>query len=793
MDILFVIQQLDYADHISIAYLSAIAKQLNHSTHFCSLDSKDLTTVIKEIMPDVVAYSANVLGFSEIVEEHKKAIKVHKFVSIMGGPQATFSPETFSESGMDAYCIGEGEYAFRDFLIKVEKEEPFDDVPNLITRDKHNKIIINPVRHLIENLDELPLADRDLTLSNSFLKDTPKKTFYATRGCPFECAYCLPKGTLVLTDELTYVPIENIKIGDMIIGVNEDAAHTKFCPSKVLNTFRRTAKIYEIKTMGGSVRSTEEHPWLSEHKRWRKTKNFKPGQFLRRVSLPIKTPFETKDYKLGYITGAYDGDSIMYRKVFHPYGIYDGQEARLVGDYEMMDTVLKYSNELGIGLYEGKYDSGKKKWALDSCVRSYKRDIVNYIENMIKTDGNDEYKRGFLAGIYDSEGGWSINYVNKSSCSLRIHNTNCRILEKTERYLNHFGFKTTLDICESPSVRILGGINKYIDFMSLVNPKAENKKQGIFYTSIHISPSMIIDIIPRDVCNVYNLETSTQNFIADGFVTHNCCNNYYHKLYKGKGQIVRRFSVERIIREIEDVKSKYRTDFIKFEDDLFVSKADAWLEEFAEIYPRKIGIPFNCYLRFDIINDDILRLLKRAGCYSVHLSVDSTSKHVRDNILKRKMKDIDIAKQLRKIREYGINTWVNYMLAAPESTLQDDIDTIKLSREANVTYTAYSTTVPMKGTELYNFCIEKRIIDPITHKGDMTGCSTKSTLSCFTEKEKNIRYNIYLLGAIIAKFPFPIYEFAISLIKIIPPNRLFKKIHDIYFEYNISNRIFKLN
>lgn len=455
MKVLFVIHKLDYADHIAIAYLSAIAKQLNHSTYFCSLDTKDLISTIKDIKPDVVAYSVNILGFQKIVEEHKRAIKVHKFVSIMGGPQATFSPETFPESGMDAYCIGEGEYALRDFLIRVERGESFDDIPNIVTKNK-----TNPVRPLIQNLDELPPADRDLTISNSYLKNVSKKTFYVTRGCPFGCAYC--------------------------------------------------------------------------------------------------------------------------------------------------------------------------------------------------------------------------------------------------------------------------------------------------------------------------------------------CNNYYHQLYKGKGPIVRRFSVERIIKEIEDVKSKYRTDFVKFGDDLFAMKADAWLEEFAEKYPKRIGIPFNCYLRFDRVDDDILKLLKKAGCYSVHLSVDSTSKYIRDNILKRKMRDVDVTKKLRKIREYGINTFVNYMLAVPESTLQDDLDTIKLSKESDVTYTHYTTTVPMKGTELYNYCIEKKFIDPLTHKGDMTGISEISALSCFTEKEKKIRFNIYLLGPIVSILPFPLYTIGIAVIKSLPPNEYFRKIHRYYSRHKCMSDILKV-
>jgi anaerobic magnesium-protoporphyrin IX monomethyl ester cyclase len=95
--------------------------------------------------------------------------------------------------------------------------------------------------------------------------------------------------------------------------------------------------------------------------------------------------------------------------------------------------------------------------------------------------------------------------------------------------------------------------------------------------------------------------------------------------------------VVRLVQEIERVKSKYRMDFVKFGDDYFAMKADSWLEEFAEKYSKRIGIPFNCYLRLDLVTDDMLKLLKKAGCFSVHLGIDSTSMHIRNNVLKRRM------------------------------------------------------------------------------------------------------------------------------------------------------------
>jgi radical SAM superfamily enzyme YgiQ (UPF0313 family) len=193
------------------------------------------------------------------------------------------------------------------------------------------------------------------------------------------------------------------------------------------------------------------------------------------------------------------------------------------------------------------------------------------------------------------------------------------------------------------------------------------------------------------------------------------------------------------------------------------------------------------------VDSKLLKVLKKAGCYSTHLSVDSTSEHVRERILGRRMRKVDITDTLKMIRSYGINTWVNFMLAAPESNLDDDLASIALSKESGVTYVSYSTTVPMEGTVLYDYCVNAKMIDPENHISDMTGCTEQSTLKCFSEKEKKVRFNIYLLGAVIAKLPFPLGKLALCLIKLIPPNPVFRKIREVFYQYSIENKIFKLH
>lgn len=461
MKVLFAVHGLDYADHIAISYLSAMAKKSNHETFFCTLEKErfcqyDLLSMVDKVRPDVVAYSLTVVGFRNAVRLNQAARRIHPFTAILGGPHATFSPETFAESGMDAFCIGEGDSVFYDFLHRLDSGVSYDDVPNLITARQ-----ANPMRNLIADLDELPFPDRDLVLANSGLKNVPKKTFYATRGCPFNCTYC--------------------------------------------------------------------------------------------------------------------------------------------------------------------------------------------------------------------------------------------------------------------------------------------------------------------------------------------ANNYYRRLYLKKGAWLRRFSVERVIQEIEYVKARYRMDFVKFGDDVFVFHHDDWLEEFADQYSKRIGIPFNCYLRVDLMDEPLLKLLKKAGCYSLHLSVDSTSRHVRENILGRSMrKDIQVVVDaLRTAHRLGIHTWVNFMLAAPDATIQDDLDSLEMSRKGKSTYPSYSITVPMKGTALHSISVDKGLIDP-SYEGDLAATNQRSVLNCFSPKEKDIQLNIFLLGAVVVKLPAPLYQLGIAIIKHIPPNALFRRIRQWYYRYSIENLIFKV-
>ncbi len=192
MKITFVIKKLSISDPIGIMSLSASLKKAGHEINLICFAKEDLFQRLKELKPEVVAYSITTGMHQELISINKEIKKHFKIYSVFGGPHPTFYPEMIKEEGVDAICIGEGEEAFVEFISKMEKGKRVDNVKNFwVKNPKTGKITKNPPRKLIEDLDDLPFIDRELIYKKDpFFKELEIKRFMAGRGCPFRCTYC---------------------------------------------------------------------------------------------------------------------------------------------------------------------------------------------------------------------------------------------------------------------------------------------------------------------------------------------------------------------------------------------------------------------------------------------------------------------------------------------------------------------------------------------------------------------------------------------------------------------------
>ncbi len=118
---------------------------------------------------------------------------------LWGGLHTTLVPEDCVEHA-DALIIGEGEYPLLELVDRLEAGEPWHDVPSLWTQGADGEAIRNPIRPLMKDLDDLPfrvlggdgiwIIDGDRKREGDPLVKHHEFRIFASRGCPFSCAYC---------------------------------------------------------------------------------------------------------------------------------------------------------------------------------------------------------------------------------------------------------------------------------------------------------------------------------------------------------------------------------------------------------------------------------------------------------------------------------------------------------------------------------------------------------------------------------------------------------------------------
>lgn len=231
-----------------------------------------------------------------------------------------------------------------------------------------------------------------------------------------------------------------------------------------------------------------------------------------------------------------------------------------------------------------------------------------------------------------------------------------------------------------------------------------------------------------------------------------CFNPVWRKIYEGRGKIVRRHSVDYVIDDIRCVKANWPLSCVKFYDDIFTYSADDWLEEFSKKYKNYIDLPFFILTRADLLNEDMVKLLKYAGCRTISMSIEAGNSGIRDRMLKRRMSDEQIIEAHRLCDKYGIHTFTNCIIGLPGTSLDNDIESIDLSIKAKVTWIEFPIFYPYPGTELGKLTSEMGFYKP-DYTQMHTSYQYRSLLNCFNEREKNAQMNLSVLGAVAVVLP----------------------------------------
>ena len=244
-----------------------------------------------------------------------------------------------------------------------------------------------------------------------------------------------------------------------------------------------------------------------------------------------------------------------------------------------------------------------------------------------------------------------------------------------------------------------------------------------------------------------------------------CFNHAYNKMTKGKGEMMRYRSVDSIIREIKEVKNNFFLDRVNIDDDIFLLKPKGWLEEFAEKYPKEIGIPILCNVRPNMVSERIGSLLKKAGCTHVAMGIECGNNEIATKLLKRATKNEKIIEAANILNKNKIKIITLNLVGMPiENPLEVDLETLDFNLKLKPHFAWSSILYPYPGTELGDLAVSHGYFDANFEKVKISNKS-ESVMKLGDKKLNRKINNLHHLMGVIVQFPFlrPFTNLLISL------------------------------
>lgn len=263
-----------------------------------------------------------------------------------------------------------------------------------------------------------------------------------------------------------------------------------------------------------------------------------------------------------------------------------------------------------------------------------------------------------------------------------------------------------------------------------------------------------------------------------------CHNNIQNKMFKKCGHIVRKKSVDYLIEEIKEVKRRYPLKVVVFQDDTFILNKK-WLFEFCRRFPREIGLPYTCNIRADLIDEEIVRSLKESNCVCAYWSIESGNEFFRNNLLKRKMSEVQILETARLLNKYKISGRNGGMIGLPGEKIEEMLQTLELNIKTKPEFGFASIFIPFPGLELTNYALEHNYLSEAALNNLPKNTHLHSVLN-FTDNEKSIIQKITYLYPILVSYPGLYYNRRIYNVLLKLPKTLLYIFFNIFSGYKLS-------
>ncbi len=255
---------------------------------------------------------------------------------------------------------------------------------------------------------------------------------------------------------------------------------------------------------------------------------------------------------------------------------------------------------------------------------------------------------------------------------------------------------------------VIRGEGEY-SFLSLVETKSKSSYkniEGLIYRTkdgLVVNPKAAIilelDKLPYPDYNMFNQKIRIYPLVTSRGCPYNCT---YCSVGAISGRRWRYRDAEDVIKELKHAKKKYGMKEFDVIDDNFTLRMDRAKEICRLIIKNKLNLKwhFPNGIRADRLDEELLSLMKKSGCVSINLGVESGVEKIFDSIQKgEKLHKIVTAVKL--IKKSGITLNGFFILGLQDSTYKDDLESLKFSQKLGLDSAIWNIFVPYPETQMY--------------------------------------------------------------------------------------------
>jgi radical SAM superfamily enzyme YgiQ (UPF0313 family) len=168
-------------------------------------------------------------------------------------------------------------------------------------------------------------------------------------------------------------------------------------------------------------------------------------------------------------------------------------------------------------------------------------------------------------------------------------------------------------------------------------------------------------------------------------------------------------SPENVVAELEYLKEKHGMKSFLFFDDTFTLQKRRAIRICELMIDKGLSLDWTTCTRVNLIDREILDLMKRSGCHEIAFGIESGSPTVLRNVKKGVTTD-DMRKAAMLCKEAGILFSALVIIGLPGETKDTIQESVDLMKEIDPFYTQFTFAVPFPNTEMYSYYKENDLI-----------------------------------------------------------------------------------